>query len=1199
MSRMLIVDDKEENLYYLHALLTAHGHEVDTARHGAEALVKARQSPPDLVVSDLLMPVMDGYTLLRLWKADPRLCDIKFVVYTATYTEAEDERLALSLGADAFILKPSEPEHFLSRIAEVQAKASSTASATPPEDGDQDSLMQSYSETLIRKLEEKTLQLQESNSALLLDIAMREQSEARLHLVTSAVLQSAEAILITDAQLDAPGPHIIFANPAFTRLTGYGLEEVIGQTPRILQGPRTDPAVLRRLRAQLERGERFAGATVNYRKDGSEYDQEWEIGPIVDSQGRATHYVAVQRDVTERNRIAQELHDSSRERVEMAARLEQEQLRLIAAQRVAKVGSWEHELATGRLIWSDETHHIHGTQPSDFEPTRAGFLGLVHPDDRARVDAAYDSSIERGDGVTEHRLLLPDGRIKYVEERWQFEVDQHQSPLRAIGTCQDISARKQAESELVNTRDRLLLATQAAQIGIWEWDVVGNDLMCDAQMLALYGLGEGGFGGGVEAWAQFVHPHDRERFLAEASDAVAGIREYNTRFRIIQRDGMVCDIEANGLVQRAADGTALRMIGTNRDISEQMEADRRIRYLNRVHAMMSSVNALIVRAGTRDNLFQQACRIAVEVGGFQLAMLGVVVPEGLDFVAVEGSSEEAVGLIRQFMSTRGSKPSTMAARAMRERVPRVSNATQSDPQVEHRDMHLRFGNHSLAILPVLAGADPLGVMALYAAEADFFHAEEIALLTELAADIALAVDHLEKSEQLAFLAHYDPLTGLGNRNLFLDRVGEYARSAARNHTQLAVVIFDLERFKNINYSLGRPAGDDLLKQVAAWLAGRLGDANQLSRINADHFGIVLPAGAASGDTAHAIEGMLADFGYHSFEVNGETLRLAAHAGIAVSPADGEVAEELFKRAEAALKEAKADGARYLFYSQKMTDAIAGRLALESQLRSALENDEFVLHYQPKVDLRSGLLTGAEALIRWNNPRTGMMLPGLFIPILEQTGLINEVGRWAVQQAITDRLRWCQRGLPAVPIAVNVSQLQLRDPTFISQLRRAIAVAPGVAQGLELEITESMIMHDVDQSIASLKTIREMGISVSIDDFGTGFSSLGYLAKLPIDTLKIDRMFIVDMGASDDGLSLISTMMTLARALKLKVVAEGVETPEQARMLGLLKCDEIQGFLISPAVSCEEFEARFLATAWRMARPAGAGGRGDAGGGDRS
>ena len=1182
MSRVLIVDDKQENLYYLQALLSAHGHQVDTARHGAEALVKARLSPPDLVVSDLLMPVMDGFTLLRLWKAEPLLRNAKFVVFTATYTEAEDERLALSLGAEAFIVKPSDPENFLSRITEVLSNPAPAPSPARSTDSDHFALMQSYSETLIRKLEEKTLQLQESNRALLLDIAAREQAEHRLRLLNSAVLQSTEAVMITDAELDAPGPRIVFVNPAFTRMTGYGLDEIVGKNPRILQGPRTDPAVLQHLRTQLERGETFSGGAVNYRKDGSEYEQEWQIAPIQDAQGNTTHYVAVQRDVTSRNRAARSLLDANREQRQLGEELEQERQRLLDAQRVAKVGSWETDLATGNVMWSAETHCIHETQPGDFQPTHASFLQRVHPDDRSRVDQAFVDSIDAGDGgVVEHRLLLPDGRIKHVEERWQIELDAEDVPARALGTCQDITDRKEAESELRNTRDRLLLATQSAQIGIWDWDVISNTLVWDAQMFRLYGLDHEKFGEAYEAWAQSLHPDDRERVHAETSDALTGNRDYHSRFRIVRPDGQLRDIEANGLVQRAADGTALRMIGVNRDISEQVQADRRIRYLNRVHAMMSSINALIVRAGNRDELFQQACRIAVEAGGFQMAMLGVVASGGLDFVAIAAAREDTVGVIRQFMAARGSTPSKMAARAMQDRVACVSNTSQSDPQVDSPEMHVRFGNHSMAIIPLLVDDAPEGVLALYAAESDFFHDEEIALLTELAGDIALAFDHLDKRDQLAFLAYYDALTGLANRTLFLERVGQYARSAASAGGQIAVLIFDLERFKNVNDSLGRDAGDDLLRQVAAWLTRHVGDANLLARIDADHFGLVLPAGKGSGDFAHVIERIMAAFLGQSFEVNGEILRIATRAGIAIHPDDGVDAELLFKRAEAALKNANASGARYVFYTQQMSDAVAGRLALESRLRSALENGEFVLFYQPKVNLRTGLLSGAEALIRWNHPETGLMPPALFIPILEETGMINEVGQWALQQAVSDWLRWRQRGQPAVPIAVNVSPMQLRDPAFLPQLGQVIAAAEGGAQALELEITESMIMADVKQSIASLKAIRAMGIKVAIDDFGTGFSSLGYLGKLPIDTLKIDRMFIVDMEASAEGLSMVSTMLTLARSLKLKVVAEGVETAEQARTLDRLHCDEIQGYLISPPLGCEDFETRFLDPAWRM------------------
>jgi EAL domain-containing protein (putative c-di-GMP-specific phosphodiesterase class I) len=274
--------------------------------------------------------------------------------------------------------------------------------------------------------------------------------------------------------------------------------------------------------------------------------------------------------------------------------------------------------------------------------------------------------------------------------------------------------------------------------------------------------------------------------------------------------------------------------------------------------------------------------------------------------------------------------------------------------------------------------------------------------------------------------------------------------------------------------------------------------------------------------------------------------------------------------------AKASGERYLFYTQKMTEAVAGKLTLENQLRQALENEEFVLHYQPKVNLASGKMTGAEALIRWNNPRNGLVPPGSFIPILEETGLIYDVGRWALRQAIKDYLRWRAAGLPAVRIAVNVSPLQLRNRGFIAEVRQVIGNDPQAAAGLELEITESLIMEDVKHSIASLQAIRDLGVTIAIDDFGTGFSSLSYLSKFPVSTLKIDRSFVIQMTDSPEGLALVSTIISLAHALKLKVVAEGVETDEQARLLRLFSCDEMQGFFFSKPVPSEIFETRFLA-----------------------
>jgi EAL domain-containing protein (putative c-di-GMP-specific phosphodiesterase class I) len=245
------------------------------------------------------------------------------------------------------------------------------------------------------------------------------------------------------------------------------------------------------------------------------------------------------------------------------------------------------------------------------------------------------------------------------------------------------------------------------------------------------------------------------------------------------------------------------------------------------------------------------------------------------------------------------------------------------------------------------------------------------------------------------------------------------------------------------------------------------------------------------------------------------------------------------------------------------------------LREALYKEQFELYYQPKVHLLSGKLTGAEALIRWNDPRTGLILPAKFIPILEETGLIHEVGRWALHQAIKDYARWCASGLPAVRIAVNVSALQLRSRGFIDQVKQLVAVDAAAASGLELEVTESVIMEDVRHSGVSLRAIRAMGVSIAIDDFGTGFSSLSYLSKLPLDTLKIDRSFVHDMTAGRQGTALVSAIIKLAHSLKLNVVAEGVETEQQSALLHALACDESQGYLFGRPAPCELFESTYL------------------------
>jgi diguanylate cyclase (GGDEF)-like protein/PAS domain S-box-containing protein len=744
--------------------------------------------------------------------------------------------------------------------------------------------------------------------------------------------------------------------------------------------------------------------------------------------------------------------------------------------------------------------------------------------------------------------------------------------MHAATADRERAARQRHESD---HRLRDLLAN--VQMVAMTLDEQARITYCNDYLLRLTGWSREELIG--QDWAARFAPHGAapqstiDALLAGRPEAL----QYESE--ILTRAGERRLIRWNNTVLRSDAGVAIGTASIGEDITEQQRAQAKVRRLNRVYAVLSGINMLLVHATDRTALFAEACRIAVDLGLFKVAIIAMVdaTTEHVVPVAIAGAGQDFLAVLRPRLGLRpdGSDEIGVAATAVLSRRPVVVDPLRGDGRVRSEVEMIALGIESLAVLPLLIGDRAVGALGLFAGEAGFFDDEEMALLTELTVNIAFAIDHIEKGERLNYLAYYDVLTGLANRDLFLERVAQFSRTAAAGGHKLAVVMFDLERFRNINESLGQTAGDGLLRQIAEWMVDEWSDGNLLARVDADHFALVVPKVAHEGDVARLLERTMDSLASHLFKLDTAELRIAAKAGVALFPDDGTTADALFKRAEAALKKAKDSGERYLFYTEKMTGAVAGKLMLETQLRHALDNEEFVLHYQPKVQLATGKVVGAEALIRWNDPRTGLVPPGKFIPILEETGLISAVGRWALRQALADYLRWRGDGLPAMRVAVNVSALQLRNRGFIAEVAQVLAVHADAPRGLELEITESMIMDDVRQSITSLQAIREMGVTIAIDDFGTGFSSLGYLAKLPVDTLKVDRSFVVEMNVNPEGMSLVSTIISLAHSLQLKVVAEGVETEEQQRMLKLLKCDQMQGYLFCKPIPAEDFEARFL------------------------
>jgi diguanylate cyclase (GGDEF)-like protein len=424
--------------------------------------------------------------------------------------------------------------------------------------------------------------------------------------------------------------------------------------------------------------------------------------------------------------------------------------------------------------------------------------------------------------------------------------------------------------------------------------------------------------------------------------------------------------------------------------------------------------------------------------------------------------------------------------------------------------------------------------------------------------------------QLEHQANYDALTGLPNRSLLHDRLRQavYAQRTPRN---VAVVFMDLDQFKFVNDSLGHSAGDKLLKAMGERLRAVLRDGDTVGRVGGDEFVLILADQSNEEVIFRALQRISARVA-EPIEVDGEELYITCSAGVSLYPQDGLDVDTLLKNADAAMYRAKEHGRNnFQFYTAEMNERVNERLALENALRRGLERRELVLHYQQKVDLKSGAIIGAEALVRWMHPEWGLVRPARFIPLAEETGLIVPLGEWVLHEACRQTRAWLDQGLEPGRVSVNLSARQFRQEGLVRVVSRILEQTRLDPAYLEMELTESMVMHNVESAIATLQGLKSLGVALSVDDFGTGYSSLAYLKDLPIDTLKIDRAFVRDIGAGDEGDEgvLAQAIISLGHALDLKVIAEGVETDAQLRFLRRHGCDQVQGFLHGEAVAPRE------------------------------
>jgi len=469
---------------------------------------------------------------------------------------------------------------------------------------------------------------------------------------------------------------------------------------------------------------------------------------------------------------------------------------------------------------------------------------------------------------------------------------------------------------------------------------------------------------------------------------------------------------------------------------------------------------------------------------------------------------------------------------------------------------------SCSSLPIATGSGRLlGTLDLYQKRPSRPSASQIKFLQATLRSAAIAIEHRQMTDALEHQAYHDSLTGLPNRTLFRQRLQKSIAEAIASQKSVSLLYIDLDQFKLINDTMGHYFGDQMLRMVAGRLGESIREQDMLARISGDEFVVIAPNLDGTEAARDLCENVLRNL-REPFLMKGQEIFVTASIGISRFPEDATDPESLLQRADGAMYRAKHGGKnRFVWYEPAVGAAQAERLAVENHLHRALERQEFAIHYQPQFDLKSGRLTGYEALLRWTHPKLGMVAPSRFVPIAEESGLIHQIGAWALEHSCRQARSWQRAGYPLSTISVNVSAMQLGSDDFVSTVEHALLRSGLDPTSLELEITESMLMTDIDQFVLKLDTLRRIGVHISVDDFGTGYSSLSYLQRLPVDILKLDRSFIEGINEPPRNGSLVKAVVAMAHSLGLRVTAEGIETHHQLEVVQDSGCDVAQGYLL--------------------------------------
>jgi diguanylate cyclase (GGDEF)-like protein/PAS domain S-box-containing protein len=789
---------------------------------------------------------------------------------------------------------------------------------------------------------------------------------------------------------------------------------------------------------------------------------------------------------------------------------------------------------------------------------------LSHLEDRDATDAERGRMLA-GQADTarfEKRYVRKDGQVVWLDLTVALVRNAQGEPQHEIAVMDDITGRKEKEAAL----QRFRTALDSAADMVFLFDVASGRLLDFNETACAY-LGYtreellGLTGQDVRVGAT------RESLRAETTAMIRAGGQRNTVITEYRRkDGSTFPVESHRSLIDTPQG---RVVLINaRDLSERMRAEKRRAAQARYQKKISRLGRAALSKRDPAALIGRAVQSVLEgLGGGAVAYF----ERGED--PREMLLRRAAGV--EVPGEPSGNPMVLridAASPLAAALERAEPVLLADPAQRVPGLAWLGRYRSLAAAPVPAEGGPRGLICALAEAPGAFGPEETRFLAAAASMVSAALHRLDSEARLAYLAQFDPLTGLPNRTLLADRFGLLVMQARRRGASLGVLFIDLDDFKMVNDTQGHAAGDELLKETARRLQAAVRDGDTVARISGDEFAVIVSDLARADDAALVAQKILERLAA-PFHIQGQEAVVTASIGIATFPADGDNAEALLGAADAAMYRAKQAGRNaFQFFTADINLRTRARALLGTELRRALERREFTLHYQPKIDLATGRPCGAEALLRWQHPERGPVAPAEFIPVLEETGLIVPVGEWVLRKACEDLKAWQQAGMPAMPVAVNLSARQFRQHDLDERIRSIVTEARIDPALVELEITESQLMHDPDHAVRVLERLGDFGLRIAIDDFGTGYSSLSYLTRFPLASLKIDRSFVADVLNDQADATIVRTIVDMAHTLGFTVIAEGVELDSQAAFLRKLGCEQAQGFLFARPMPAPDFTA---------------------------